>query len=701
MSAKNLLNNQFLVLLLLFAAVLTYGQLATRHATAAPATQQRTLVVHGSINDGPAIHTLVLGDSYSSGNAANDPNQLYYRVAPDDPNQAKAKAGSFWIANWCYRSANSYSKIYHDMTGSVGAYVNRACSGSVNADLPSQYADLVEDGFGSQFHQVMLSIGGNDANFSDIAKNCIIEATSLWTQCRKSLDFANEKLITIENEIVVSLRNIQSKFPNATIFLVGYPQIYEGKRKVPFISNCKTCTYKDPSDIDVSDALAKITEKANELQSRIARQFPDRVMYLPVSPLFKGHGAGTADPYIKNAFTSLSWMEWIHPTKKGHALIAEALFNLKVYEKIAVHLLPTRTLTKIGKQWFAYDENRVLRRVASSSNLEVCAQEIGYAVNRWPQSLIAKANLLAYDNLLYMECRGNGLHTGDLLQTQTSDLWMIDEQIEPNVTYVSSPYLFPDASGMYLPLQGTLTKRQIVTDWMKSCFSSNRLIPNVGEALLSRVPGDVVYQNHTCTPASMRQKLLEQGSRLFFVDGHGYAHPVLDSAKACLKEKFQVITATENDIASLEIKERMSACVQTSGAHSLVYEDLEGFAANNGRAWYLNGDQRQLVTTNGVKLCALFNLKAPQTDYSATEGNLAPYRVVEPLSCVLDNQLLHVYPGNPSGLLPYWLLAQHGVLNPIEENLLGCFPNATIRESIGPVNIAGILIGPNITRCYP
>ena len=125
---------------------------------------------------------VALGDSYSSGTGAGD----------------YGDSGS------CKRSANSYAQLWAD-AHSVNSFTFAACSGAVTSDvLNGQISSLSGD---TNF--VTITIGGNDAGFSNVMIDCI---TSSDQGC---IDRVNEAKAFAESTLPGRLDDVYSAIKSA------------------------------------------------------------------------------------------------------------------------------------------------------------------------------------------------------------------------------------------------------------------------------------------------------------------------------------------------------------------------------------------------------------------------------------------------------------------------------------------------------
>lgn len=216
----------------------------------------------------PRNFVVAMGDSYSSGEGASDPDggDDYY-PATDYGGDLTATTGR----NACHRSPYAWSrKAYvEDRLVPIGGredawdadmdYHLVACSGaetenllpdhSVPAGQPHPKNGFGEAGVGqwgevSQMDKgyldenttlVTLSIGGNDAQFGPVVTQCM--AYSWVTDCqdqtfagmdKPAADFVPEAIRgPVRDSVEIAVREIHRRAPNAKVVLMGYPQLIE------------------------------------------------------------------------------------------------------------------------------------------------------------------------------------------------------------------------------------------------------------------------------------------------------------------------------------------------------------------------------------------------------------------------------------------------------------------------------------------
>lgn len=216
----------------------------------------------------PSNIVVALGDSFSSGEGAND------SAGGDDYYEETDFGGSYGKddprRNACHRSPWAWSRkatLLDDTTRSIGARSDAfdptmdfhllACSGAESENLlPYHHAGagpLPENAEGqegsglygevSQMDKgyldsattlVMLSIGGNDAQFGPVITDCV-NPLDLGADCTKAdttgdgpNDVAIPALIRgdVRESVETVVQQIHALAPNAKILLMGYPQLF-------------------------------------------------------------------------------------------------------------------------------------------------------------------------------------------------------------------------------------------------------------------------------------------------------------------------------------------------------------------------------------------------------------------------------------------------------------------------------------------
>ncbi|AJE86533.1 MULTISPECIES: SGNH/GDSL hydrolase family protein [Streptomyces] len=140
---------------------------------------------------------VALGDSYSSGVGAGD-----------------------YDSSGCKRSANAYPQLWAN-AHSPSSFDFTACSGAVTGDVLANQLGPLSASTGT----VTISIGGNDAGFSDVMINCVLPGED---NCISRINTARS---FVENELPAKLDQvydqISSRAPNAHVVVLGYPRFYK------------------------------------------------------------------------------------------------------------------------------------------------------------------------------------------------------------------------------------------------------------------------------------------------------------------------------------------------------------------------------------------------------------------------------------------------------------------------------------------
>ena len=219
---------------------------------------------------------VALGDSYSSGTGAGD----------------YGDSGS------CKRSANSYAQLWANSHG-VSSFTFAACSGAVTSDvLNSQVNSLSGD-----TSVVTITIGGNDASFSDVMIDCITSLSDdgCIDRVNEAEDFART---TLTGRLDQTYDAIRSHAPSAQVYVLGYPRFYQ----VP--GSCS---------VGLSDAKrTAIDGGADTLDGIISdRAAAAGFTFVDVRGAFTGHEICSDDVWLHSVTVPID--ESYHPTAEGQS----------------------------------------------------------------------------------------------------------------------------------------------------------------------------------------------------------------------------------------------------------------------------------------------------------------------------------------------------------------------------------------------
>ncbi|GAA0393582.1 hypothetical protein GCM10009530_51220 [Microbispora corallina] len=197
----------------------------------------------------PRDFVVAMGDSYSSGegvSAKSDPTDYYKETDVDGHDKQWRDACHRSPYAWSRRAALTdvpeytigYRAEHWDLGTEDLDYHFTACSGAVTDNVlkDPQYHELPQISQGyldENTTLVMLSIGGNDAGFSDVIKQCLVLSTPQDCQDTPlpgenvSLQIAEPQRIKgpVRDAVRSTLLRIHQEAPNAKILLMGYPRL--------------------------------------------------------------------------------------------------------------------------------------------------------------------------------------------------------------------------------------------------------------------------------------------------------------------------------------------------------------------------------------------------------------------------------------------------------------------------------------------
>ncbi|GAB4085192.1 hypothetical protein GCM10028784_18220 [Myceligenerans cantabricum] len=220
---------------------------------------------------------VALGDSYASGTGT--------RSYIDDGTQ-------------CLRSTYAYASL----TAAAKDYsLNfRACSGAVVADVTNNQLGALS----SSTRYVTVSVGGNDAGFTDVLTECALPS---WASDCAGAVAAGRAFIsnTLPGRLSSLYASIRARAPGAKVVVVGYPKIFMGE-------DCNLVTFFSPADqTALNNAVSLINSVTSAAASAEGFTFVN-----PVSR-FTGHAVCDSTEWI-NGFSN-PVRESYHPNRLGHS----------------------------------------------------------------------------------------------------------------------------------------------------------------------------------------------------------------------------------------------------------------------------------------------------------------------------------------------------------------------------------------------
>jgi hypothetical protein len=219
---------------------------------------------------------VALGDSYSSG----------------------VGSGSYDLSSSCDRSSNAYPALYNSAT-SPSSFTFVACTGAKATDIESSQLSALT----SSTSLVSLTDGGNDAGFSTIMEDCVLDDDN---GCVSAIDSAESYVRnTLPGVLDTLYSDIRSDSPNAQVIVMGYPEFYD-------LSQSSSCIGLDTTKRTALDGAADQLDSA--IQNEVSRF--GGFTYQDVRAAFAGHQLCDSDPWLH----SLNWTdisESYHPTAAG------------------------------------------------------------------------------------------------------------------------------------------------------------------------------------------------------------------------------------------------------------------------------------------------------------------------------------------------------------------------------------------------
>jgi lysophospholipase L1-like esterase len=240
-----------------------------------------TTLVGGSIaTAGPAgaaaDRYVALGDSYSSGLGAGN----------YDPASGN-----------CRRSPNAYPARWA-AAHSPTSFSFTACAGATTTDvLNGQLGPL-----GSDTTLVSISIGGNDAGFSNVMETCVLGSDSACLAAVAGAQaFAQNNL---PGRLDTLFSAINSRASSAHVVVLGYPHLYRITNVCVGLSNTKRTALNNAADT-LDTVISRGADQAG-------------FAFSDVRDDFAGHELCSADGWLHSVTIPIG--ESYHPTARGHSL---------------------------------------------------------------------------------------------------------------------------------------------------------------------------------------------------------------------------------------------------------------------------------------------------------------------------------------------------------------------------------------------
>ncbi|WP_035796128.1 SGNH/GDSL hydrolase family protein [Kitasatospora mediocidica] len=220
------------------------------------------------------VRYVALGDSYSSGVGAGN---------------YTSSSGS------CERSTSAYASLWA-AANAPSSFTFVACSGATTGDvLNSQLSAL-----SSSTTLISLTIGGNDAGFSNTMETCVLDGTSSCLSAVQTAEaYANNTLPALLDNLYAA---IHAKSPSAHVVVMGYPELYQ-------INGSCWFGISDTSRSAINGAADTLDSVISQHAARAGFTFAD------VRGNFSGHEICNDDPWLHS--TTLPIDQSYHPTADG------------------------------------------------------------------------------------------------------------------------------------------------------------------------------------------------------------------------------------------------------------------------------------------------------------------------------------------------------------------------------------------------
>lgn len=248
-------------------------------------------------------------------------------VALGDSYTSAPYVGRTDLAQGCLRSEQNYPKLFaaeHD----VVTLVDVSCAGATTRDLVS-----AQRPFGSQVavppqldavtpdtDLVTLGIGGNDTGlFGRLARDCARPAgrsTRQEPRAGSCVAVDRADLARIGRSVTHALRLVQQKAPDATVVLVGYPRLLDGR----------TCPDRVAVRAGDVAALSRVVEELDGVLRAAARRTGTE--YADVRRASAGHDICSADPWVNGSRNRPGKAAALHPFATEQEAVARLLAGI-------------------------------------------------------------------------------------------------------------------------------------------------------------------------------------------------------------------------------------------------------------------------------------------------------------------------------------------------------------------------------------
>jgi lysophospholipase L1-like esterase len=198
----------------------------------------------------------------------------------------------------CQRSTYAYPSL---IAAARGYALNfRACSGARIADVTNTQLSALSASTG----YVTISVGGNDAGFSDVLTTCALPSWA--SNCDGAINRATSYISnTMPGQLAALYAAIKTRAPNAVVVVVGYPRIFNGQ-------DCNLLTFFSASEESKLNAAADLINATTAAQATAAG-----FRFANPTVAFTGHAWCSSSEWVNGLSSPIS--ESYHPNRAGHA----------------------------------------------------------------------------------------------------------------------------------------------------------------------------------------------------------------------------------------------------------------------------------------------------------------------------------------------------------------------------------------------
>jgi lysophospholipase L1-like esterase len=220
---------------------------------------------------------VALGDSYSSGVGTRS------YISDGTSCQRSTKAYPYLVAQ-----AHAYTLNFQACSGATTSTVTSGQLGALNTST----------------RYVTISVGGNDAGFSDVITECALPAWA--SDCAGKVNTANSFITnTLPGRLSTLYASIRSKAPSAKVVVVGYPRLFNGE-------DCNAATWFSPDD------ESRLNATADLMNSKISAAASAKgFTFANPTSRFIGHAVCGSPEWLNGLSNPTS--ESYHPNVTGHA----------------------------------------------------------------------------------------------------------------------------------------------------------------------------------------------------------------------------------------------------------------------------------------------------------------------------------------------------------------------------------------------